>query len=83
VNTVETILVIMLAVGFTILLILAIMLTSVLLGVAKNVRRISEKAEEAVGNISDLSAMVSKRVAPIALSGAVAAALRRFRSKKE
>ena len=82
-NTVETILVIMLAIGFVVLLVLAIILTSLMIGVAKNVRRISEKAEEAVENMSDLTAMVGKKVAPIALSAAVAAAMRRFRGKKE
>jgi cell division protein FtsL len=83
VTTVETVLVIMLAIGFLVLLILSIIVASLMLGVMRNVKRISERAEEAAANVSDLTAMVGKRVAPIALSAAIAAAMRRFRSKKE
>jgi hypothetical protein len=83
VNTVETVLVILLAVGYIVLLILAIIVASLLIGVLRSAKRISTKAEEAANNVSDLAAMIGKRVAPVALSAAIAAALRRFRSKKE
>jgi hypothetical protein len=83
VNTVESILIILLSIGFIVLLVLSIILASLLVGVARNVKHISQRAEEAAENMSDLTAMVGKKIAPIALSAVVAAAMRRFRSKKE
>lgn len=82
-NIVETILVILLSVGFIVLLVLSIILVSLLVAVARNVKRISQKAEEAAENMSDLTATIGRKIAPIALSAVVTAAMRRFRSKKE
>lgn len=83
VNSVETALVILLAIGFLALLILSIILVSMLLAIMKNVRRISARAEEATANISEVAAMMGRKVAPIAVSTVVAAIVRRFTSKKE
>jgi hypothetical protein len=83
VNTVETVLVILLSVGFLTLLILSIIVVSLMLAVMRNVKRISDRAEEVATNAADIAAMVGKRVAPIAVSTVVAAALRRFKGKKE
>lgn len=80
--TVETILVIFLAAALLLFLILAIVLVSIFIGILRNLRRISKRAEEATGNFADIASMIGKRVAPIALSAAIAAALRRFKSKK-
>jgi hypothetical protein len=81
VNNIETILVILLSVGFIVLLTLSIILTTVLIGILKNVRRISEKAEEAAENMSDITAMVGRRVAPIAVSSVIAAVMNRFKDR--
>ncbi len=77
----EEILVILLAATLFILLVLSIVVISLFLKILGNVRRISEKAEEVTDNFGDIAAMVGKKVAPIALSAAVTAALRRFKSK--
>ena len=83
VNNVETVLVILLAVGFLTLIILSIILVSITLAVMKNVKRISDRAEEATANVSELAALLGRKVAPLAVSAMVAAMVRRFRGKKE
>lgn len=83
-NNVETVLVILLSVGFIILLILSIVLVSILIAIMKNVKRISERAEEATTNISEVAAMVGRKVAPFALSSITTMIMKKFnnRSKK-
>jgi len=83
VNDVETALVILLGIGFLTLLILSIILVSMMLAVMRNVKRISARAEEVTANAADLAAMVSKKVAPLALSAALAAVMRKFKSTKD
>jgi hypothetical protein len=83
VNDVETALVILLSIGFLTLLILSIILVSMMLAVMRNVKRISARAEEVTANAADLAAMVSKKVAPLALSAALAALMRKFKSTKD
>lgn len=82
-NEVETALVIILSLGFLTLLILSIILVSMMLSVMRNLKRISERAEEVTSNAADLTAMISKKVAPLAMSAVVAAIMRRFKGKKE
>jgi hypothetical protein len=82
VNTVEFALVILLSVGFLTLLILSIILVSIMIAVMKNVKRVSERAEQVTANAADLAAMISQKVAPFALSAAVAAIARKFKGKK-
>lgn len=82
-TAVETILVIFLAATLLILLVLSIVVISLFIKILRNVKRISERAEDVTGNFADIAAMVGKRVAPVALSAAIAAAMRRFKSKKE
>jgi flagellar biosynthesis protein FlhB len=79
VNSVETALVILLAVGMASLLVLSIILVSIMIAVMKNVQKISERAEEASSNINEVIASVGRRVVPIAMSGLVAAVVRKFR----
>jgi hypothetical protein len=83
VNTVETVLVILLSVGFVTLLILSVVLLSIMISIMKNVKRISQRAEEASGNVASIVETIGRRVAPIALSGVATAVLRWFRKKKE
>jgi len=82
VNNVETVLVIMLAIGFATLLVLSIILVSLMIAVMRNVKRVSQRAEEFTANASELASMVSQKVAPFALSAAVAAIARKFNKKK-
>jgi len=82
VNNVETVLVIMLAIGFATLLVLSIILVSLMIAVMRNVKRVSQRAEEFTANASELASMVSQKVAPFALSAAVAAIARKFKQKR-
>ncbi len=82
-NTVETVLVILLSVGFLALLVLSIVLLTIMIGIVKNVKRISQRAEEASGNVAGIVESISRRLAPVAFSGVAAAALRWFKKKRE
>jgi endonuclease III len=83
VNTVETALVILLAVGFLVLLILAIILTSIMIAVMKNVRRISDRAEAVTSNAAEITEMIGAKIAPFALSTALGAIFKRAGRKKK
>ena len=82
VNTVEFALVVLLSLGFLTLLILSIILVSIMIAVMRNVKRVSERAEQVTANAADLAAMISQKVAPFALSAAVAAIARKLKGKK-
>lgn len=80
--TVETILVIFLSAALLLFLILGIVVVSIVIAILRNVRKISQRAEETTASFADISKMIGKRVAPVALSAAMAAAMRRFKTKK-
>ncbi|MBW4061607.1 hypothetical protein HJC99_03515 [Candidatus Saccharibacteria bacterium] len=82
-NNAEVTLVILLSITLFILLVLSIVVLSIFIKILGNVRKISERAEDVTANLADISAMVGKKVAPVALSAAVAAALRRFKSNSK
>jgi hypothetical protein len=81
VNTVEYALLIILCVGFITLLILSIILVSIMLAIMKNLKRISDRAENVTASAANIMEMVGQKVAPLAVSAIVAAALRKFRNK--
>ncbi len=81
-TTVESVLIIILGVALLLLLILGVVIATLAVGILKNVKHISQKAEETTSNFADIAAMVGKKVAPVALSAAIAAAMRRFKVKK-
>lgn len=64
-----------------ILLIVVIVLIVLLLRVVGTVKRVADKAEQTTESIGDVAMMVGKKVAPVAISSAIAAALRRMRKK--
>lgn len=76
-------LIILLAAGYILLLVLAITFVVILISILRQVKRITQKAERTTENLGDIMVMVGKRVAPVALSAAVAAALRRFKINKK
>lgn len=82
-GTAETILVIFLSAALLLFLILGIVLVSIAINILRNVKRIAQRAESATANVQELVAMVSQKVAPVAVSTAVAALLRRLKSKKD
>lgn len=82
-TTATVVLIILLSVGFIILLGLSITLIVIIIGITRSIKRITDRTEHATESISDLAAMMSKKVAPIALSAAIAAAMRRFKNKNK
>lgn len=75
----ETILVIFLSAALLVFLILGIVVASIFIAILRNIRRISQRAEETTASIAEIAQLVGKRVAPVALSAAVMAALRKFK----
>lgn len=81
-TTATVVLIVLLSVGFIILLGLSITLIIIIIGIMRSIKRITDRAEQATDSLSDLAAMMTRKVAPVALSAAVAAALRRFKRKE-
>lgn len=81
-HSVETILLVILGIAFALMLTLTIVLIVIVIGIVKNVRHITQKAEETTDSFADIAVMIGKRAAPVALSAVAAAAMRRFRSRK-
>lgn len=77
-TTVESVLVVILAIGFAVLLILAIVIASLVVTVLRRINRISVKAEEATANISEAAAMVGSKIAPVALSTIIGLVSKKF-----
>lgn len=82
-NEVETVLVILLSVGFITMLVLAIIMISMMIAIMRNVRRITQRAEEATSNVADIASVLGRKIAPVAVSTVVAAIVRKFTAKKE
>lgn len=81
-STIETILVIMLAVGFFILLVLSIVIASLVIIIVRRLNRISQKAETATANLSNAAAMVSSKLAPVAASTLFGLIAKKLKSRK-
>jgi uncharacterized membrane protein len=81
-TTVETVLVVFLAAALLLFLVLAITAVAIAIGILRHVQNIAARADETTASFADLAKMLSRKVAPVALSAAVAAVLRRFTSKK-
>ncbi len=77
-STALTILVVFLSVALLSFLILGIIAATFSIQILRNVRQISRRAEETTENLADLTKMIGSKVAPVALSAAIAAAMRRF-----
>lgn len=89
VATGQTILIIFLSVALLVFLILGIIVASLSIAILKNLKQVSQNAEETSNNIAALSSnlteiskMVSTKVAPFAVSAGIAAAIRRFTKGK-
>lgn len=80
---VPTVLLIILSIGFAVLLILSITLAFILVKILSTVRRITLKAEEATDSIGAAAISVAKKVAPLAVSTAVGAVLKKARKHKK
>ncbi|HEX3082436.1 MAG TPA: hypothetical protein VHQ86_04225 [Candidatus Saccharimonadia bacterium] len=81
VNTVELILVILLSVGFLILITLSIVLLSFMLAIARNLKRMSDRAEAATSSVAGILESLGNKVGPLAFSGIVSLLVKRFMGK--
>ncbi|MEO7617434.1 MAG: hypothetical protein ABIS59_01180 [Candidatus Saccharibacteria bacterium] len=81
-NSVETVLIVVLGVMLALFLLLGIILVGIIIGIVKNIRNITQKAEETTNSFADIAMMVGKKAAPVAMSAVVAAAMRRLRKSK-
>ena len=81
--TPETILVVLLSAALLLFLILSIVAAVIFIRILRSVNKMAERAEEATASLSDILKMVGKTMAPVAFSGVVAAAMRRFKNKKD
>ena len=82
-NTLENIGLVILIVVVVLILLTVLIALIMTLRILASLRKISLKAEQTTERFADIAMMVGKRVAPVALTAAVAAAIRRFKSKKE
>jgi predicted HAD superfamily phosphohydrolase len=81
-NSATVFLIVLLSVGFVILLTLSIILVLLMIGIMRNLRNITDHADKATQSASDILSMLGKKIAPVAISTAVAAALRQIRKKE-
>ena len=81
--TAETILVVFLSTALLIFLVLSIIVASLLIAILKDTRKIVERAEEATENFADITKMISSKVAPVAISAAIASLFKRSGKDKE
>ena len=82
-NTLENIGLVILIVVVALILLAVLVALVLTLRILASLRKISRKAEQTTESFADIAMLVGKRVAPVALTAAVAAALRRFKTKKE
>lgn len=78
----ETALFVLIAIISALIILLLIALTIVaymLVKITKNLRTISDRAEVTSRSIADIALMAGRKAAPVAVSAAVAAILRRFK----
>ena len=82
-NSPESVLLIILGVALAIFLILSIVLIVIIIGIVKNISHITQKAELASDSLAGIALGLGKKVAPLALSAAAAAAMRKFSKSKK
>ncbi len=76
----QTVLVILLSIGFLILLVMGILVTFVAFKILSNIRRISERVDESTQNINETIRYVGKKVGPAAASAVASVLLRTVKS---
>lgn len=79
---IETVLIVILGVGFGILLILAIVAVVIVVKILKNVQNITQKAEATTENLAQLVFKAGKKIAPLALSSIAGAVFKKFKQRK-
>jgi hypothetical protein len=78
---VQTILVVILSIGFVILLIMGIAMVVILIKIMTNIRRITQRLDETTENMGEMAKYVGNKVAPAAMSALGAVLMRSAKSK--
>jgi Na+-transporting methylmalonyl-CoA/oxaloacetate decarboxylase gamma subunit len=73
----------MLAIGFLVLLILAIVIASIIIVIMRRLNRISQRAKKATANISAAASMLGSKLAPVAISTIVGYIAKRFKNARK
>lgn len=81
-NTVEQVGLIIIIALVALILVAVFVALMLILRILASFKKISSEAERTTESLADIALMVSKRVAPLALSTAVAAAFRRLKKSK-
>lgn len=76
----QTILVILLSIGFLILLILSIAVAVVFFKILSNVRRLTQRIDETTEDLGEMAKYVTKKLGPAAASAMLSVLLRRAKS---
>ncbi len=80
-SSVESILLIILGIGFAVLLVMGIILTFVIIRIFTNVKHVTERVDETTENLSGAVGYVAKKVGPVAVSMIGSMMLRGAKSK--
>lgn len=77
----QTVLIIILSIGFGILLLLGIAMVFIIVNILNNVRRITQRVDETSENMGEMAKYMGKKVAPAAVGALMRVALRSAKSK--
>ena len=82
-TNIESTLLILLSIGFLVWVVIAIAIALIIMKILQNVRRVSEKAELATDNLNQALRVISKKVAPMALSSLMGMAVSKLKKHKK
>ncbi len=77
----QTVLIILLSIGFGILLLMGIAMVFIIVNILNNVRRITQRVDETSENMGEMAKYMGKKVAPAAVGALMRVALRGVKSK--
>ena len=80
---VQTTLVILLAVGYLVLLVMAIIVAVLLIKILQTVRNITAKTEAGIDNMAETVKTFGKRLAPVAVSSLIGVFAKRMRNRRK
>ena len=77
---IQTVLVILLSIGFLILLIISIAVSIVIYKILTNIRRLTQRIDETTEDINEMARYITKKVGPAAASAIMSVMLRKAKS---
>jgi ABC-type long-subunit fatty acid transport system fused permease/ATPase subunit len=79
-NIAEVVLVIFLSAALLVFLTLAIVATSITIGILRDIKKIADQAEEASANLGQIIRIMGRKALPLAISTIVAAIMKQLKS---